>query len=49
MKGVMEDFLEFITGRSMSPVSNHVLQVRPEYKRSLIDKEQATSFHHTMA
>ena len=49
LKGVMEDFPEVITGRSISPAANHLFQVRPEDERMILNKERSTASHHTMA
>ena len=40
LKGVMEDFPEVITGRSISPAANHLFQVRPEDERMILNKER---------
>ena len=49
LKVVLENILEVITGRSMSPAANHLFQVRPEDDWTIIYEEQATAFHHTLA
>ena len=49
LKGLLYDLPEFITGRSMIPESNHLFQVSPEDERTLLDEDQATAFHHTVA
>ena len=49
LKGVLEDFSEVITGISTSLSDNHIFQVRPEYERTLLDKERSPVFHHTVA
>ena len=46
LKGVPEDFPEVITGRRMIPEANNIFQVRPEYKRTLLDEELVTDIHH---
>ena len=49
LKGVLEDFPEVKTGRSTSLEDNHLFQVSTEEKQTLLDKEWATAFHHTVA
>ena len=49
LKGVLEDFPEVKTGRSTSLEDNNLFQVSPEEKQTLLDKERATAFHHTVA
>ena len=49
LKGVLEDFPEFITGIITSPTSNHLFQVIPEYNLTILDEERAKAFHHTVA
>ena len=49
LKGVLEDFPEFKKGRSTSLKDNHLFQVSLEDKQTLLDKERATAFHHTVA
>ena len=49
LKGVTDDLPEVTTGRSTIPEANHLFQVRPEGERTLLDKERATSSHHTVA
>ena len=49
LKGMLEDFPEVKTGRSTSLKDNHLFQVSPEEKQTLLDKERATAFHHTVA
>ena len=44
----MKDLPEVITERSTTLADNHIFQVRPEYKKKLLDKERAKSFHHTV-
>ena len=46
---MLEDFPEVMTGRSMIPEANNLFQVRPEEDQKLLDKEQATESHHTVA
>ena len=49
IKGVLEDFLEVITGRSTKPAGGQPFQVRPEDDKKLLDKGQATEFYHIVA
>ena len=49
LKGVLEDFQEVTTGIITSLVANHMFQVRPEDKRTLLYEEQETAFHQTVA
>ena len=49
LKGLLEDFPEVVTGRSMIPAANHMLQVRPEDERALLNEERETTFCHTVA
>ena len=48
LKEVLEYFPEVITGRSMRMATNHLFQVMSEYKKTLLDEERATEFHHTV-
>ena len=48
LKGVLEDFSEVGTGISMIPEANNLFQVRPEDEQTLLNKDQATVFHHTV-
>ena len=48
LKGVLEDLPEVITGISTILDANHLFQVSPEDKRTLLNKERATVFHHTV-
>ena len=49
IKWVLEDFPEVITGRSMIREANNLFQVIPEDERTILDKNRATKFHHTVA
>ena len=44
LKGVLEYFLELVTGRSTILSANYLFLFRPEDDRNLLDKEWATSF-----
>ena len=48
LKGLMEDLPQVIMVRSMIPAANHLFQFRPEYERKILDKDQATAFHHIL-
>ena len=49
IKGVLEDLPEVRMGRSTILADNNMFQVRPEDYHTLINKERATSLHHTVA
>ena len=49
LKGVLENFLEVMTGISTILAANNPFEVRPEDKRKLLDEERAAFFHHTVA
>ena len=49
LKGVIEDFPEFITQRSTRWAANHLFNVRPEDERTILNEEQTTEFHHVVA
>ena len=49
LKGVLEDFLEVITLKITIQAANHMFKPRPEDEQTLINGEQATAFHHTVA
>ena len=49
LKGVLENFPEVKTGISRSLEADHLFQVNPEEKQTLLDQERATAFHHTVA
>ena len=42
LKGVLEDFPEVTTGRSMIPDNNNIFQVISEDKQTLLKEERAT-------
>jgi hypothetical protein len=46
---IFGDFLEKITGVASSPVADHLFEVWPAHKASILPKEQACAYHHTAA
>ena len=49
LKGVLEDLPEVIIGRSTILAANHLFKVRTEDEWTLLKKERATEFRHTVA
>ena len=45
----MSDFPDTIQGRLATPEDEHLLTVREESDRKLLEKDQATSFHNSVA
>ena len=48
LKEVLEDFPEFITGRSTILAAGHLFQVRHEDGQKLLYDEWAAALHHTV-
>ena len=46
LEGVLEDFLEVITGRISSPAASRLFEVKPEDERKILERERETAFHH---
>ena len=49
LKVVVQDLPKVIIGRSTRPAVNHMFQVSHEENQTLLDKQRATAFHHTVA
>jgi hypothetical protein len=49
LKNVIEQFQEEISGRTLSPVAEHLFVVRDESKARVLEEERALAFHQTVA
>ena len=46
---ILQGFPEVIKGGAATPAADHLFQVREDEEAKLLPKEQALSFHHTVA
>ena len=49
LKNIFSDFPEKIQGRVETPAAEHLLTVRGDSDRKLLDKDRSTAFHHSVA
>jgi hypothetical protein len=49
LKGMINDFLETITGAAATPATENLIGVKDDHERTALDETRARAFHHSVA